>query len=360
MDIVATKLDIEGMPHILLVARDVSEKIKMEEELKKKTEDLQFLHEFVVSLNRCSSEGEAYNILSKAILDQMGADALTVYQINPSLNRIQNIIHYGDDTLSYRCIDDDLLLECKVVISSKALITEKNSLIMCPLKVQEQDISYFCTNVVSVGKIIAIIVVKSKKHGFFDKEKVEFIESLIDSFSPFVANLRLVEINKELSIRDPLTNLYNRRYLMEFLYKELEKSKRLDRYLSIIMLDLDDFKKINDVYGHQMGDLCLKTLADVIIGNTRDMDVAGRYGGEEFIIVLPDTDKGNALSVANRLRSAIKGIKIPSSNGFITLSASFGVASFPEDGINIDDLIKVADDRTYEAKRSGKDRVVLR
>ncbi len=351
VDIVATKVELSDHVYILVVARDVTEKIKMEEELQKKTEELGFLHNFVISLNRCSSEGEAYNILAKALLEKIGIHRLVIYQINPSLNDIQNVIVYGDSQYQ-QCIEDNIH-ECKVILGGRPLVVN-NQMFGCPLMKIQQG-SYACFNLTSSGKTIAILHVYAQEENFFSDERYKFIESLVDSFSPFLSNLRLIEMNKELSIRDPLTNLYNRRYLIEFFEKELERSKRLGDKLSIIMIDIDNFKKINDLYGHVIGDEALKLFAKVILENIRSMDIAGRYGGEEFLIILPNTNRENSISIAERIRLELKrkSVHLP-----FHLTASFGIATLFEDGEDTDTLLRIADERLYNAKREGKDRIV--
>ncbi len=153
-------------------------------------------------------------------------------------------------------------------------------------------------------------------------------------------------------IKDFLTGLFNRRYLEEILRWEIEFSKRYGHPLSVILLDVDNFKCINDKYGHQTGDLVLKKLAELLKKNLRKSDIVARYGGEEFIIILPDTDIKGAVKVAEKLRKAIEKLSI---NG-IKITASFGVSQLKDDD-DIQKLIKRADKALYIAKRSGKNTV---
>jgi diguanylate cyclase (GGDEF)-like protein len=158
---------------------------------------------------------------------------------------------------------------------------------------------------------------------------------------------------------DPLTNLYNRRFLNEFIMKELERSKRMSRRFSIAIADIDDFKKVNDDHGHAGGDLVLQALADLLAKGLRKADVIGRYGGEEFVIIMPETPRELASPVVERLRREIAGEKISLPAGRdVSISVSFGMAVFPEDGGSQVDLLIAADDRLYKAKREGKNRTV--
>jgi len=140
--------------------------------------------------------------------------------------------------------------------------------------------------------------------------------------------------------------------------KEIEKSKRNGKPLSIVMIDLDDFKKINDIHGHSAGDNILKIFSDVLKKELRKSDISCRWGGEEFLLILPETSKDKTLDVIERIRMTfqLNTMGIVSSRPYLT--ASMGIASYPEDSDNIDEIIKIADDRLYVAKREGKNRVV--
>lgn len=159
------------------------------------------------------------------------------------------------------------------------------------------------------------------------------------------------ELYRELSIMDGLTGVYNRRYLDEILRREVERAKRYNQPLSLLMADIDDFKKYNDTYGHPAGDELLKKIANFFVEAVRSVDTIFRYGGEEFVVLLPQTLKQGAIEVAKRL------INLARQNLPVTIS--FGLTAYPEDAKDKDDLLQKVDMALYEAKRLGKDRICL-
>ncbi len=163
---------------------------------------------------------------------------------------------------------------------------------------------------------------------------------------------------EELSNTDALTSLANRRALMDALEKEFQRSTRTGQNLSLIMADIDHFKQINDTYGHQQGDVVLKVVAGVVRNQLRDYDIAARFGGEEFAVILPATDLSGALLVAERIREAVDGIKLGGSMNPLCLTISLGVSSRPgSEIVSVDTLIREADDALYRAKHAGRNRV---
>lgn len=360
VEISATKVLIENTIYILIVARDITEKLELERTILKRNEELLLFHNFINSLNRSSSIGEAYDVL-KFYIHQIGVDSVHIYNTNPSHTRIsessisQKMPLWKDD-----CLASDLT-HCKIMLSGSQFVKNSSKEFGCPLiKVSGDAKSYFCQSIYSSGKPIAIASLISTKEEFFDKEIVRFLSDLFNSFSLFISNLRLIEINKELSIRDPLTNLYNRRFLNEYLGKEVEKSKRAGLPLSIAMIDLDDFKKLNDSYGHEIGDVALKIVASTIIKQTRKGDIASRYGGEEFLVVLPNCSKADGFILADRIRATLESTPITSpAGGKLFVTASIGIASLDETRTKEgSELVMLADDRMYRAKHGGKNSVV--
>ncbi|MBI5055758.1 MAG: diguanylate cyclase [Nitrospirae bacterium] len=162
----------------------------------------------------------------------------------------------------------------------------------------------------------------------------------------------------KLSTVDPLTNIYNRRFINGFLMKEIERCKRTNSHFSIVISDIDDFKIINDTYGHLAGDLALKAVSQIIVDTVRNLDVVGRYGGDEFMIILPETSSDIASYVIDRLRCKIENLEISLPKGLAAkITCSFGIATFPDDGTGSDDLLVTADERLYKAKSMGKNKI---
>jgi len=167
----------------------------------------------------------------------------------------------------------------------------------------------------------------------------------------------LQERLREQSTHDALTGLYNRRFLEETLSRELLSAERHGQSVSVIMADLDHFKAINDRYGHLGGDEVLRVFGDLLRQHVRSSDICCRYGGEEFLLVLPQTSKGHAVERAEWLCSALAAAPVTYGASVIAVTASFGVAAFPQDARTADELIGVADSAMYAAKMSGRNRV---
>ena len=174
-----------------------------------------------------------------------------------------------------------------------------------------------------------------------------------------LANLRLREILRNQSIRDPLTGLYNRRYLEESFDRELRRAVRHQHRLSVLMLDVDHFKTFNDRYGHDAGDAVLRSLAEVMQQIFRGEDMVCRYGGEEFAVILSDTGGESALPIAAKLSERVQRISIRAAGQELPpITISGGLAEFPTDGTAPDQLLRAADERLYEAKHTGRNRIL--
>jgi len=201
------------------------------------------------------------------------------------------------------------------------------------------------------------------------KEKDTIVHELTESkkmLEKYSTNLeemveQRTEILKWLSITDPLTGLYNRRYFIEQIELEFKRSKRYSRDLSLLMLDIDHFKLVNDNYGHQIGDIVLRKISSVIINLLRDSDLAFRYGGEEFMIILPETKSEDAINVAERMKQEIMNTQHNYASINFTVTASIGIVSIKDmmDKFEtIDDIIKKVDDNLYKAKNSGRNTII--
>lgn len=175
------------------------------------------------------------------------------------------------------------------------------------------------------------------------------------------AHIGRIELMKELSIKDGLTRAYNHRYFQERLTTELGRAKRYGRALSVALTDIDHFKRFNDQWGHQVGDIVLRRLVDTLQQQVRNVDVVCRYGGEEFVVIMPETPSGKALEVMNRIREhlARTAFKIEGHEEDFRITISVGIASFPGDSQVKDELISKADKALYTAKKKGRNLVCI-
>ena len=159
--------------------------------------------------------------------------------------------------------------------------------------------------------------------------------------------------------RDPLTGLLNRNYLQNELSKFISLGLRYNRAFSVMLLDIDFFKKVNDTYGHAVGDNVLKLVAKIVMTNKRDHDVTARFGGEEFVILLPETSLNSAVAIAERIRTAIESFNFKSLGCQHGVTISIGISEFPIHGMETKELVNRADEALYEAKTSGRNRVCV-
>jgi diguanylate cyclase (GGDEF)-like protein len=193
--------------------------------------------------------------------------------------------------------------------------------------------------------------------GFADETKT-LAEWLASQAAVALDNARLHDIVQRQAITDDLTGLVNRRRFIEALEAEIERARRFGSPLTVVLADLDNFKWVNDAFGHHAGDVVLRSFADLMRSHIRDVDVPGRIGGEEFAIVLPETDQEGAGSVAERMRESLSSVPIPVSDDHsVRVTSSFGVAELVDDQSG-DDLLRSADAALYRAKAEGKNRVV--
>ena len=193
----------------------------------------------------------------------------------------------------------------------------------------------------------------------FEEADLDTLGSFAAQASVAIENVLLHQEAQRLSITDGLTGVWNRRYLALTLAKEIERAQRFERQLSLLMVDIDRFKDVNDAYGHLRGDEVLVELSRRMLSRIRgEIDTLARFGGEEFLIVLPETPREGARVVANKLRRAVRARPFVSDGGpEVRVTVSIGVAVYPEDGSTVEELIQAADVAMYKAKRRGRDRV---
>ncbi|HEY5514205.1 MAG TPA: diguanylate cyclase, partial [Geomonas sp.] len=260
----------------------------------------------------------------------------------------------------------------------KSLISAKADLIICDLEMPRMDGFKFMSLVNSRQDLrdIPIIMLTGRedrdlKIKGLDQGACDYVTKPFDA-GELVARVKVQlkikslqdelkranELLKQLTNIDHLTNLFNRRYLAEILEAEFFRARRNKENLSLIIVDIDYFKKVNDTYGHQNGDIVLATVASLSQRELRAYDSAARYGGEEFVLVIPGTSLPGAVLVAERLRQAVLEFSFPAPMEDLTVTISLGVATYPSAQVDsVDSLFRQADEALYRAKQNGRNRV---
>ena len=215
--------------------------------------------------------------------------------------------------------------------------------------------SEMCVPLIFFGEKLGVLMLESAKPHNFTQEDVAPLESVADISAGAIKNAHYFEKAQQLAYIDGLTGIYNRRHFEVQIAAEIERASRYDGRLAIIMIDIDHFKRLNDEFGHLLGDEVLRQVSGVFEQQLRKVDVVCRYGGEEFAILVPQTSGANAVEVAEKLRRMVEGYRFPGVPLKVTISA--GVAEFPTHGRSRDELVAAADAALYASKEAGRNRV---
>jgi len=216
-----------------------------------------------------------------------------------------------------------------------------------------------CVPMISQGDVIGVLVVAADQHEDLQISDT-YLATLAEQLSLAVSNVSLRDTLRHQSTVDPLTGLYNRRFFDESLKREMARAQRSQSACSVVMVDLDHFKRVNDSYGHEGGDLVLQAASRAILQRVRASDVVCRYGGEELVLMLPDCGAEEAAKCAEAIRISLTAIVIQHAGQTITgISASFGVAQWPRHGNSEQELLQAADRALYAAKKSGRNKVLI-
>lgn len=308
-------------------------------------------------------------ILSKAI-DTLDAEKGSLMLYDYSENSLQVRVVYGLQDKKVEEGINNAIIQCAkikagegvagmVFLERKPIITNLGS---ADPRFIVKDIltnthSLLCVPLIAKGEAIGVINITNKKHGkLFNQKDLEFMTSLANQAAIAIDNAKLYE----LATKDGLTKLYISRHFYTLLENEIRRCARYKRDMSLLMLDIDNFKKINDTYGHLIGDQILRELAREISQTVRKIDVPARYGGEEFVVILPETNKEDAVIIAERLRKNISKIVVQANETTsISPTTSIGVAQYPFDGVEPKTLINSADTALYHSKHNGKNVVSI-
>ncbi|MDP2400665.1 MAG: GGDEF domain-containing protein, partial [Actinomycetota bacterium] len=208
----------------------------------------------------------------------------------------------------------------------------------------------------AVGSILQLVIAKEDSPRM--EHVVPYLSVYLREAAPVIEAKRLMDTLRESNLRDAMTGLHNRRFLEEYIDTLVASNQRRNGRIAVLMLDLDYFKVVNDTYGHDAGDTVLKALTKVLVQSVRAADIVIRYGGEEFMIILQDTERESADSVAEKIRASVEALKVQLPGVVLSKTISIGISEFPSDSDTFWQAIKFADVALYHAKETGRNRVV--
>jgi diguanylate cyclase (GGDEF)-like protein len=249
-----------------------------------------------------------------------------------------------------------ILREEPVLVQDYSQLTEFS---VPPLVSQYKISSGLSVPMLSRGKVIGAMLAHSKTPRHFNQEAIPLLSLIANQTAITVDKIRLHDETRQFAFTDELTGLYNRRHFIKLAEREVDRAIRYKNSLAFIMFDLDRFKQVNDTYGHPAGDQVLKTVASLARQELRDIDLIGRYGGEEFVILLPETGRKGARAIAERLRKRIAQTQIDIAQEKVSITISLGVSILSPDCSNLTDLIAASDQALYIAKETGRNKTIL-
>jgi diguanylate cyclase (GGDEF)-like protein len=309
--------------------------------------------EFTESLQLMRSEEEAHGLLRDHLERSVRGSVVTVLTRNNSGDRLEPRTHVAVDDVLSEPLGDAEPGSCLAARLARPQTRSGRAepLMTCELCAGSGGGST-CQPLIVGGEVLGSVLMRKSRIGPAD---TELLAQAVSRAAPALANLRNLALAEARAMTDPLTNLANKRAIQDTFTRMHAHAIRKGAPLSAIVADLDHFKQVNDSYGHDRGDEALAAAADAFVTSVRGSDFVGRMGGEEFVVLLPDTDAEAAVAVAEKLRVALEALDL---KGIPTgLTASFGLAAYPTDAVEGDALLRLADRALYLAKKLGRNRV---
>ncbi len=326
--------------------------------LQRRDHEMQSLNRLIDLLQRCTAEEEAYRVIARMAPELFAGRSGYLANLRASDQSLETVARWGDDAPpdALFALEDCLAVQGRqpreVVASRASLLcrhfdADPGTASLCvPLTIFGETLGLFC--------LVGGTESEERRAG-----RTRLAVTVGEAITLCLSNLRLQAKLREQAIRDPLTGLANRRYLEESLPRELHRASRENSALSIAMLDLDQFKRFNDTFGHEAGDSLLREVGRVLSEKLRKSDIACRYGGEEFVLVLPSSSLADIFQRIEEIRLAVRDLQIRHGDRLLSaVTVSAGVAEARE-GMTARELLREADEALYGAKHAGRDRVVL-
>jgi diguanylate cyclase (GGDEF)-like protein/PAS domain S-box-containing protein len=374
--------DGEGrVANVVVIARDITEHMEAEQALQEANRQLRGTVQELEQRNRenallgkvgdllqmCKTVEESNDVLAHYVGKLFPGTSGSFYHVNPLNNLLEAVVAWGEPASA----DDPVIgkEDCWALRRGQLHAVEHPGAgLVCQHVSKAPAGPFFCAPIAAQGEVLGMLHVR---YGEGDAQPPVLRESrpetrklwvlaVSEHLSLALANLKLRETLRIQAVRDSLTGLYNRRHMEHALEREVLRAARNRRTVGLILLDLDHFKRVNDTYGHEVGDLMLRSVGEFLQANVRAEDIACRYGGEEFVVMLPEATLAMTQTRAEQLWKGIQALTVNVRGELLRpLTTSVGVAAFPEHGRSLAELMRAADAALYSAKRQGRDRVAV-
>ncbi|MDI6770195.1 MAG: GAF domain-containing protein [Anaerolineales bacterium] len=342
--------------------RAVDKIYQLYEEQQHRLRDLALLHEISKNVSASLNLGEVINRVVQGAVEAVGADAASLNllleagqaRLMASVGlseqfKARTDVRPGGTTMTVIRTRQPLLIPD---------VTQRPDLVK-PIVLEEGIKSYIVLPLPGRERVMGAMFVFWRQEHLFSDDEVRLLTTFTNQVALGIENARLFAEVQNLALTDPLTGLYNRRGLFELGRLEFARARRFGRPFASMMLDIDHFKRVNDNHGHPIGDVVLKALAIRFLGSVREIDLVGRYGGEEFVFLLPETTLDKTREIAERLRKTIAQTPIPTEAGELNVTISAGLAMYDENTADLETLIARADQAMYVAKHKGRNRIAI-
>ncbi len=337
--------------------------IRMTTALRQEREELAALNKFSEAVTQCTSEIEVYDHILHSLKERFQTRQVIIFILKAQenfLEAVASLTPLPEDVRAWPVIEEPH--NCKAVRMGRSFrVNDVSVEPLCPADfIPPSDGSYFCGPLIAGGIIIGAVRLEGVKY-YWTPERTSLLEAYLSGAATALSNLRLLQTMKQQANVDELTGLYNRRFLEEYARKLIAMARRKTQPLGVIMIDLDHFKRFNDEYGHELGDRILRQFAKTASQAMREVNLAARFGGEEFVVLLPDTGAKGCMLVAERIRHAVARMVVPSASDkpLPPLTVSLGIAMYPDHGQTLEEVLQAADKALYESKRAGRNRTTV-
>jgi diguanylate cyclase (GGDEF)-like protein len=336
---------------------------RMTAALRQEREAMAALNRFSEGVTQCTSEREVYDHLLHSLKERFEPRQVIIFSLNTEENFLEAVATLAplpEKLRVWPVIEEPHT--CKAVRTGRPFhVGDVAQEPLCPAQfAPPTEGSYYCGPLIAGGIIIGAVRLEGWKDSW-TLERETMVESYLSGAASALSNLHLLETMKQQANIDMLTGLYNRRFLEDYARKLIAMARRKEQPLGFLMLDLDHFKTANDIFGHEVGDRILRQFAQTVTSAMRETNLASRFGGEEFLVLLPDTSARACMLVAERIRKAVARMVVPSGTDtpLPQTTVSLGIAVYPDHGRTLEEILQAVDKALYESKRGGRNRSTL-